>query len=167
VSDPSPPSPLSTGASVGLLIALLCLCFGVAAVGGLSTAQGVQGWYPTLDKPPWTPPNWAFGPIWTVLYTAMALAAWDVARRGVSKAKVPLGLFAFQLVLNALWSPVFFAWQQTGVAWVVISALWLAIAVLIVLFRKHSTLGSILLVPYWLWISVAWSLNAWIFHYNP
>lgn len=151
-------------ASVALLAGLLLLCFGVAAVGGLSTARGVAEWYPTLDKPPWTPPNWAFGPVWTVLYTLMAVAAWIVFRQRATPAAV--GTFAGQLVLNALWSPLFFAWQQTGSALVVITLLWGAILATIVVFWRIRALGGALLVPYLLWVTIAWTLNAWIWWFN-
>lgn len=150
--------------SVAILVGFLVLCFGVAAVGGLSTAEGVREWYPALDKPPWTPPNWAFGPIWTTLYTLMAVAAWDVARRG--DAGRPLAWFFAQLGLNALWSPVFFAWQQPGPALVVITALWLAIVATMVAFWPKSRVASFLLAPYLLWVTIAWSLNAWIWAFN-
>ena len=150
--------------SAALLVGFLVLCFGVAAVGGLATAQGVSEWYPTLDKPPWTPPNAAFGPIWTVLYALMAVAAWDVRRRG--PAPGALAWFGVQLALNLLWSPVFFAWQLTGPALVVISLLWLAIVGTMRAFWPHSRLAAGLLVPYLVWISIAWSLNAWIWWFN-
>lgn len=144
------------------LVASLALCFAVAAVGGLATAAGVAEWYPTLDKPPWTPPNAAFGPIWTVLYAAMAVAAWDVARRGAREARPALALYLLQLGLNLLWSPVFFAWHLLGPALGVITALWVAIAACIVGFWRHSRLAAALMVPVLGWVTVAWSLNAWI-----
>jgi len=158
--------PLSRRASAAALLGLLVLCFAVAATGGLSTAEGVRSWYPGLDKPPWTPPNWAFGPVWTTLYAAMAVAAWDVLRRA-PKARVPMALFGLQLALNALWSPVFFAAQQTGPALAIIGAMWLAIAACIVAYWPISRLASGLMLPYLVWVSIATSLNAWIWWYNP
>jgi tryptophan-rich sensory protein len=158
--------PLSRGASAGLLVGLLVVCFGVAALGGVSTADAVREWYPTLDKPPWTPPNWAFGPIWTFLYASMAVAAWDVIRRGPAPARGATGLFAVQLVFNALWSPVFFAWHQVLPALVIITLLWACIAGCIATFWARSRLAGALMVPYLVWISVAWSLNAWIWWFN-
>ena len=153
--------------SVAMLLGLLGVCFAVAAVGGASTAQGVRDWYPGLDKPPWTPPAWAFGPIWTALYTAMAVAAWDVWRRRGPRLGVPLGLFALQLGLNALWSPVFFAWHLTGVALGILTGLWVSIAACIVAFWPRSRAAAALMAPYLLWVSIAWSLNAWIVWFNP
>ncbi len=153
-----------TARSVALLVGFLVVCFGVAALGGAATADGVREWYPALDKPPWTPPNWAFGPVWTTLYTLMAVAGWDVARRG--DAGRPLAWFGAQLALNALWSPVFFGWQLPGPALVVITALWVAIVGTIGSFWSKSRLAAGLLVPYLLWVSIAWSLNAWIWWFN-
>lgn len=152
----------------GLLLAGgLVLSFAVAGVGGLATAEGVAEWYPTLDKPPWTPPNAAFGPIWTVLYAAMAVAAWDVARRGGREARTALGLYGAQLGVNLLWSPVFFAWQATGLALGIVIGLWGLIAACIVAFKPWSTLAAGLMVPYLLWVTVATSLNAWVWWFNP
>ncbi|MBX2800122.1 MAG: tryptophan-rich sensory protein [Myxococcales bacterium] len=158
-------TPLRTLPSIALLFGLFVLCFAVAAVGGLSTAQGVADWYPALDKPPWTPPNAAFGPVWTVLYTLMAVAGWDVLRRRDRPAPA-MAWFGAQLALNALWSPLFFAWQRTGLALLVITALWAAIAGTIAVFWSRSRLAAGLLVPYLVWVSIAWSLNAWIWWFD-
>ena len=155
----------STGRSAAVLAALLLASFVAAGAGGLATAEGVRAWYPTLDKPPWTPPNWAFGPIWTFLYTAMAVAAWDVARKAERPARA-LAPYGVQLVLNLLWSPVFFAWQLPWPALAVITALWLAIAACIASFAPISRVAAGLMVPYIAWVSVAWSLNLWIALYN-
>ena len=149
--------------SGAVLVGLLVLCFGVAAVGGISTADAVQTWYPTLNKPPWTPPNAAFGPIWTFLYAAMAVAIWDVVRRPAARKPVrEAGMFGLQLLLNALWSPLFFAWHQVGLALAVIAGLWLCIAVCIGIFWRSSRLAAVLMALYLLWISIASSINAWV-----
>ncbi|MEN0061079.1 MAG: TspO/MBR family protein [Myxococcota bacterium] len=150
--------------SIALLVGLLVLCFAVAAIGGVSTAEGIREWYPTLDKPPWTPPNWAFGPIWTTLYTLMAVSAWLIAR--TENPGSALGFWGLQLAFNAAWSPIFFAWQQTGLALVVITALWAAIVATIVTFRSRSGLAAALLAPYLAWVTLAWTLNAWIWWFN-
>lgn len=159
------PRPPSRPASVGWLILLLGVCFLVAFVGAMGTMDGVRTWYPTLDKPPWTPPNQAFGPIWTTLYTAMAVAMWRVIAVS-GPGRDTLGWFTVQLALNAAWSPIFFAWQLTGLALVVISLMWFAILGCIVVFWRHSRVASALMVPYLAWVSVAWSLNGWIFWFN-
>ncbi len=156
---------LSTAASAGLLVGLLVLVAVVAAVGGLATANGVAVWYPTLDKPPWTPPNWAFGPVWTTLYTLMAVAMWNIARTRPTD-RMAWGVWGLQLGLNLLWSPVFFALRLPWPGLVVIAALWVSIAGCIGVFWSRSRISAALLVPYLVWVSIAASLNAWIASFN-
>lgn len=148
-----------------LLFTALALCALTAIVGGAVTASAVDGWYLTLDKPPWTPPGWAFGPIWTTLYVLMALAVWDVGRRAPERRDL-IALWGLQLALNAAWSPIFFGAKATGVALVVIVAMWAAIAACIWRFREVSGRAAGALVPYLLWVSIATTLNAWIVAYN-
>jgi benzodiazapine receptor len=151
--------------SASIFVALLVLCFGVAAVGGLTTAQSVTEWYPSLVRPWWRPPNWLFGPVWTILYTAMAVAMWLVWRQAADVRR-PAALFACQLLLNAAWSPVFFGLRRLDLGLVVIVAMWLAIAVTIGAFRRESPLAALLLLPYLAWVSFATALNAWLWWMN-
>lgn len=151
--------------SSAILISLLVLCYSVAAVGGLSTAQSVTEWYPTLVRPWWRPPNWLFGPVWTTLYTAMAIAMWLVWRHAAD-ARRPAALFAMQLALNAAWSPVFFGLRRLDLGLVVIVAMWVAIATTIAAFWRESRLAAALLVPYLAWVSFATTLNAWLWWMN-
>jgi benzodiazapine receptor len=144
------------------------LCFGTEAVGAVLTAAGVREWYPTLAKPAWTPPSWVFGPVWTLLYALMAVAAWLVWRRaGLRGGRVPLGLFAAQLVLNAAWSGLFFALRNPAAALVDIVALWVLIAATVAAFARVSRTAALLLVPYLLWVTFAAALNAAIWTMNP
>ncbi len=144
---------------------LLSLCAG--AVGGVATAGNIGGWYQTIAKPEWNPPGWVFGPVWTTLYLMMGVAAWRAWRQAKPSEKAwPMGLFAVQLALNALWSFVFFAWHEIGWALVEILALWLAIAATIASFSRISKAAAGLLVPYLVWVSFAsfltytiWTLN--------
>jgi tryptophan-rich sensory protein len=141
------------------------------AVGGLSgfaTARGVATWYPTLIKPPFNPPAWIFGPVWTVLYIMMGVSAFLVWRQGFATEGVRLALtvFAVQLALNGLWSILFFGMQAPGWALVEIGALWLAIVLTIVLFWRVSPTAGILLLPYWAWVSFATVLNASLWWLN-
>ena len=151
------------------LIAFLAISLGVAALGALSTIQNVDGWYAHADRAFWTPPNAVFGPIWTVLYTLMSVAAWLVwrerARRGVRAA---LMAYVVQLVLNSLWTPVFFGlYPLAGV-----SALWIALVVILAIdgmvlvtmlrFWKVRRLAALLLIPYWAWVLYATTLNVYI-----
>ena len=150
-----------------VLILLVAICLGVAAVGGWVTAGSVADWYPSLRKPSWNPPAWVFGPVWTALYLSMAIAAWLVWRRvgwrGASRAMV---LFGVQLALNAAWSPLFFGLRSPLAGLVDIVALWVAIAATLVAFIRIAPLAGALLVPYWLWVSFATSLNAAIWSLN-
>jgi translocator protein len=134
-----------------------------ALIGGLAVADAA-GEYASLQRPPWAPPSWLFGPVWTVLYAGMAVAAWLVWRRvGVDRTLVP---FAVQLVLNAAWTPLFFGAGAYGWALVDIIALWLAIAVTIVAFWRVSRPAAVLLGPYWVWVTYAAALNASILALN-
>lgn len=124
-------------------------------------------WYLTLNKPSWNPPGWVFGPVWTLLYTMMAIAAWLVWRKGgIAKQRRPLTLFAVQLLLNALWTPLFFGLHMLGVAFAEIILLWIAILATILAFRKVSPSAAWLLVPYLLWVTFAAILNATLWWMN-
>ncbi len=158
--------------SVIVLMGFLLLVMLVALLGGLATGQGVRDWYPTLSKPSWTPPAWLFGPVWTLLYLGMAVSGWLVWREaeargmGWSGVKWAMILFALQLVLNAGWSWLFFAWRMPGWALVEIVVLWCAILVTSLLFFRVSTTAGILLVPYLMWVSFAALLNGAIWRMN-
>jgi translocator protein len=136
----------------------------VAAVGGVASARGVDGWYSTLDRAPWNPPAWVFGPAWTVLYLVMAVAAWLVAREGLDDPAVRIALVAYavQLALNLGWSILFFGLRRPGLALAEIAVLFAAIVVTAVLFHAVSPAAAWLLAPYLLWVAFAASLNAWI-----
>ena len=139
------PSPYRFRAALAL-VAWLVASFAAAAMGGLFMPGE---WYAALQKPSWNPPGWIFGPVWTALYTMMALAAWLVWRQGGwDKQRKPLLLFLVQLALNALWTPLFFGWHRPGLAFAEIVLLWLAIAATIALFRTVSRTAMLLLVPY-------------------
>jgi translocator protein len=147
------------------LAGFLAVCFGVAALGGVSTANSVRDWYPTIVKPTWTPPSWIFGPVWTVLYATMAVAAWLVWRQ--TGWSGPLVWFAVQLTLNATWSPVFFGLHRIGVGFVIIVLLWFAIAGTTVAFWRALPVAGILFVPYLAWVSFATALNFKLWKLNP
>lgn len=144
-----------------VLVVLLVASFLVAFVGGLASTSGVDGWYSDAAKPPWTPPNWLFGPVWTFLYTAMAVAAWLVWRRwGWQDAKPVLLLYAGQLMLNAIWTPLFFGAEQLWLGLAVIAALDVVLAATVVAFYCKHRLAGLLLVPYLVWCLYATTLNA-------
>jgi len=159
--------PLRLSRDIAGLILWLALCLGVSGVGGAITATSVGGWYQTLAKPPFNPPEWVFAPVWITLYVAMAVAAWLVWRRAeFADARRPLILFAAQLALNLLWSALFFGLQSPGWALVEIPFLWAAIAATTLAFRPASPLAALLLVPYLLWVSFAVVLNASVWWLN-
>jgi len=150
-------------------IACFGLTFFAAAAGSLSTAGGaVSQWYAHLNKPFFSPPDWLFGPVWTALYALMAVSAWLVWKKGLDKSpvKIALALYLVQLVLNALWSPIFFGLQMPLLALVEILLLWLAIAAATVAFAKVSMTAALLLIPYVLWTAFAVVLNASIWLLN-
>lgn len=142
-------------------ISSVLLCFFVAFLGSFITYPSIPGWYASLDKPYFNPPNWIFGPVWTILYFLMAVSlfiVWDKAINNKKKDKA-IKLFVFQLTLNLLWSLVFFGLHELFLSFIVIVLLWLSILGTIKLFSKISDLASYLLVPYVLWVTFALVLN--------
>lgn len=152
--------------TVGLIVAVL-ICFAAAGIGSLATAPQIPGWYASLAKPTWTPPGWIFGPVWTLLYLMMAVAAWLVWRQaGFAGAKLPLALFGIQLALNSVWSVLFFGLQNPGAAAVEIILLWTAILAMLITFWRRSRVAGGLLAPYLAWVSFATVLNVAIWRMN-
>lgn len=156
-----------TAAQLLMLLVFLAASAVVAGLGSVAVVANVNGWFATADMPPWTPPKSAFGPIWTVLYIGMAVAAWLVWRRGADLTSRPLKLYWTQLVLNLAWTPLFFGlYPMLGSL-----ALWLGLAVILALivaltftvmdFGPISTPAGILLLPYLSWVIFAGTLNAW------
>lgn len=146
-------------------IALAISVLLVAAVAFFGSQFEAGAWYDSLAKPAWTAPDWLFGPAWTILYALMALAAWKVwiAVRRIDFALVVYGV---QLVLNGLWSYLYFGLQRPDLAFIDIIALWFAIVATIVLFRRRDRLAGALLVPYLLWVTYAMALNGTIWYLN-
>lgn len=139
----------------GLMLVVFLAASGlVAFLGSLATRSNVDGWYRDADKPWFNPPDALFGPVWTVLYVAMAVAAWLAWRRGA-----PTGIWWVQLALNLAWTPVFFGLEQLWLGLVVILLLDLAVVATIVTFRRNSRAASWLLAPYLAWILFATALN--------
>ena len=145
----------------------LAACFAAAGLGSMFTASAIPTWYAQIRKPAASPPNWVFGPVWTALYTMMAVAVWRVWRKaGNADVRLPLALFAIQLALNAAWSPVFFGLRSFGGAFAIIVVLWCAIAATMVAFFRVSRPAGWLLVPYLAWVSFASYLNLAIWRLN-
>lgn len=144
------------------LLGLLLLTFAAPAVSAFIPMPGE--WYDSLRKPAWNPPDWLFGPVWGVLYTLMAVAAWLVWLRTSSTR--PLAPYFVQLALNAAWTPVFFAAHRMDLALGVIVALWLMILVTIRRFVAIRAASGWLLGPYLLWVSFAAVLNFTLWRMN-
>jgi translocator protein len=152
--------------AIGLTVSI-AVCFAAAGIGSLMTTSSIGGWYAALAKPAWTPPNWVFGPVWSLLYLAMAVAAWMVWRQvGFPRAASALNLFAVQLVLNVCWSAIFFGAHRPGLAFVEILLLWLLILATMVAFRLLSRAAAWLMAPYLLWVAFAAALNLSIWRLN-
>lgn len=145
----------------------LLASYAAAALGGAASV-GAAGFYQQLSRPAWAPPAWLFGPVWTVLYTMMAVAAWLVWRaRGFAGARAALTLFAAQLAANALWSWLFFAWRLGTLALGEIVLLWLLVAATLAAFWRERRLAGALLVPYLAWVTFAAALTFALWRQNP
>jgi len=152
---------------VKLVVSIVaCQCAGV--IGSVFTTPAIPNWYAALEKPFFTPPSWLFAPAWITLYLLMAIAAFLIWRKGLGEegVKTALVIFLVQLVLNALWSVVFFGLQSPLYGMVVILLLWVAILLTIIKFFKLSTAAGALLLPYILWVSFASILNISIWVLN-
>jgi tryptophan-rich sensory protein len=150
-----------------LIIAIMISEF-AGIIGSVFTTPSIPGWYSGIIKPDFNPPEWVFGPVWTTLFALMGIAAFLVWKKGLDRrdVKIALGIFMGQLVLNTLWSIIFFGFKSPGVAFVEIIFLWLAILATIIAFAKISKPAAWLLVPYILWVSFAAYLNYSIYALN-
>ena len=142
-------------------LAYVLLCQGVGISSGLATARGVREWYPTLKKPSWTPPPSVFAPVWTTLYLMMGWAAGRACHDPWA-----LRIFVIQLILNALWSPLFFSLRSPALALIDIVLLWCSIAACQAVFFAVDPLAGRLLWPYWAWVSFATLLNYELWRLN-
>ena len=151
--------------------------FGLAAWLALVTAAAFSGtvaapdsaqFYKLLARPPWAPPGWLFGPVWTLLYLLMGISAWLVWRKGGFRAsRAALALFLAQLALNSLWTWVFFAWRQGALAFAEVLVLWALILATVVAFWRRTRAAGLLLLPYLAWVSFAAVLAFAIWQLNP
>jgi tryptophan-rich sensory protein len=141
------------------LMGWIALSLAAGAIGSLATAGNVEGWYATLAKPAWNPPNWVFAPVWTTLYVLMGIAAFLVSRSGKPTRFLALWFFVLHLAVNAFWSIAFFGMHEILLALFVIGFLWLLVALLIGWFSRHSRAAAWLLAPYLAWVSFASTLN--------
>lgn len=147
-----------------LLIAFIVVCELVGVSGSFFTVRAIPTWYAHLKKPAFNPPNWIFGPVWTILYALQGVAAYLIFQ--ASGIGFAIGIFVIQLLLNALWTPLFFGAKRLGAALVELIALFIFIIATIVSFSGISTGAAWLLVPYALWVTFAMALNYKIWQLN-
>jgi translocator protein len=140
----------------------------VGYLGSIVTTSQISTWYASLSKPSWAPPNWLFGPIWTILFVLMGISLFLIWREGFNRRDVRFALLIFgvQLVLNLLWSVVFFSFHSLFGSFILIMILWIAILANIIAFYVISKPAGLLLVPYIIWVSIASYLNYSIYLLN-
>jgi tryptophan-rich sensory protein len=156
------------------LVGWVALCLAAGGLGSLVTTPKIPTWYASLAKPSWNPPNWVFGPVWTMLYVLMGIAAWLVwsawAQRATyaagTYARTGLWWFGVQLVLNVAWSFLFFQWERPDAAFADVLLLWIAIVATIVSFHRAKWFAAWLLIPYLVWVTLAVCLNFAIWRLN-
>jgi tryptophan-rich sensory protein len=149
------------------LIISLSLPFLAGFIGSYSTTPSIPTWYAGLNKPSFNPPNWLFGPVWTLLYILIGFSFYLVWNKKTKKDKSQAYYYYFaQLILNSMWSIVFFGMKEIGYALIVISILWFLILKTVLFFKKINKTASKLLIPYILWVSFAAILNFSIFILN-
>jgi tryptophan-rich sensory protein len=150
------------------LLGAIVITEGAGIIGSFFTTPSIPTWYAGLTKPALNPPSWVFGPVWTTLFLLMGIALFLVYQKGWShhNVKVALIIFAVQLVLNVLWSILFFGLHSPGLAAIEIGFLWISILVTIIAFMPISRAAGLLLIPYILWVSFASYLNISIWFLN-
>lgn len=141
------------------LIIFIGFCLSVGAIGSLFTTSSIPTWYATLVKPSFSPPNWIFGPIWTILYILMGISAYIIAQTKNKLATAALKLFWIHLIVNFAWSYLFFGLRNPFYGLVCILVLWSLIVAVILRFSKINKMSAWLLSPYIMWVSFATFLN--------
>lgn len=141
-------------------------CEAAGIIGAIFTTSEIQTWYAGIVRPSFSPPNWVFGPVWTTLYALMGVSLWLVWISKSKHKKWAVGVFGIQLLLNILWSVLFFGQHNPGAALIEITVLWAAILLTIIACAKISKLAAWLLVPYILWVTFAGFLNYSIWALN-
>jgi tryptophan-rich sensory protein len=151
------------------LIFAIVICQLSGVIGSFFTISSIPTWYATIQKPFFTPPNWLFGPVWITLFTLMGISLHLVWDKGLENKEVKSSLIIFfvQLILNALWSILFFGLKSPFYAFIEIIVLWIAIAVTIFKFYKISKSAGLVLLPYIVWVSIALTLNFYVWILNP
>jgi benzodiazapine receptor len=149
------------------LITCLAIPLAIGTISGIATATSIKGWYAALDKPAFNPPNFIFGPVWTLLYILMGISLYIIWRSERTNERTnALRIFGIQLVLNFAWSFIFFYFHQVFIALLEIVMIWVGVLLMIIIFRKVSRTAAYLQIPYLMWVSFASLLNAAIWILN-
>lgn len=156
------------GSGIWKLLLSILIAQAAGGLGSIATSRSLRDWYPALQKPSFNPPNWVFGPVWTILFTLMGIAAFLVWQKGADKPEVKraLTIYGVQLGLNTLWSIVFFGLKSPLYGLIDIALLLAAILATIIAFFAASIPAALLLIPYFLWVSFASILNYYIWQLN-
>jgi benzodiazapine receptor len=146
-----------------VFLVFLAACMGAAATGAIFSPGD---WYERLNKPSWIPPNWAFPVTWTVLYILIAASATRIAAID-GAIGLPLAFWALQIVMNALWSPIFFGLHRIRAGMLVLVFLWLSVAATLWSFARIDPIAGAMIAPYLLWVTIAGALNLSVWRLNP
>lgn len=148
------------------LFVSIVVCELAGGIGSIFNIKAIPKWYRKIKRPSFNPPNWIFGPVWTTLYLLIGISFYFVWNSNVSGKEIAIILFVVQLVLNILWSGIFFGLRKPGYAFIEIILLWASILAMIIFFYPISNVASYLLIPYFLWVSFASVLNFSIWFLN-
>ncbi len=150
------------------LTASIMICQLAGIIGSFFTVASISNWYLTLNKPTFNPPNWIFSPVWVALFALMGISFYLIWNKGIKsrQSKIAVMLFGVQLLLNIVWSILFFGLRSPLLAFIEIIFLWIAILLTIVYFYRISKTASYLLIPYLVWVSFAGVLNFFLFYLN-
>ena len=153
--------------TITALFICLLLPLAIGGISGYATASGIHDWYITLHKPSFNPPNYLFGPVWTLLYLLMGVSLFIIWRSNQGrKRNEALKIFAIQITFNFLWSFLFFKFNLVGVAFMDILVIWFSIVLMIFIFRRVNKIAAYLQIPYLLWVTFATTLNGAIWLLN-
>lgn len=148
---------------IKLIVAIL-ICQLAGVIGSFFTMPSIPTWYAGLNKPSFSPPNWVFAPVWVTLFTLMGISLYLIWNKGFKR--LPITLFSIQLALNVAWSVIFFGLQSMFYAFIEIIILWISILITILSFYKVSKKAALLLLPYIVWVTIAMTLNYYVWILN-
>ncbi len=142
-----------------MLVLFILICQFAGIIGSVFTAPSIPAWYASINKPDFNPPNWIFAPAWTTLFLLMGIALYLIWEKGIKKNRIAIYVFSAQLILNVVWSLLFFGLQNPFLAFIEIIILWIAILATIILFYRIRREAGLILIPYIVWVSFAALLN--------